>query len=259
MNVNDVANEYFSYIKENTQMNLIKDGHTEVVTPFVDSSGEGISFSITFDGSLYTISDDGFTTWELELSGIDVNKRSKRREIFLSQVEYNGFVVSKSGIISKKVAHKELGQSIHDMTQLLVNIYDLTYLAQSNVYQQFYEDVAAYFKDNSNYAVFPNFNVTGKSHFNHRFNYVFLQNGKNKFAKVFNRLDRQQVNNILTSWLDTTLVREKEYGGKEELYIILSKEGFKELNDDIILALDAYDIQPLDFSNKKDLTSNLGA
>lgn len=260
ININEISNEYFNFVKENTKMTLLSNDHTEIVTPFVDSTGEGISFSITFDGNLYTLSDDGFAAWELALNGIDVSKKSKRKTIFISQIEYNGFDLDESdNVIHKKVTKNELGQAIHDMTQLLINIYDLTYLSRSNVYQQFYEDVREYFIENESFAVFPEFNLTGKSHFNHKFNYVFLQKGTSKLTKVYNTLNRQQVDSILTSWLDTSESRRNNYNGKEELYIILSSEGFNNLSDDFILALQSYEIGLLDFSDKDNLINKLGA
>lgn len=259
-NVDEISSEYFNFIRENTKLTLLSDSRTEIVTPFVDSKGEGISFSITFDGHLYTLSDDGFAAWELALEGIDIKKNSKRKEIFSAQIKYNGFDFdSNDNIIYRTVTKRDIGQAIHDMTQLLINIYDLTYLSRNNVYQQFYEDVRNYFIENENYAVFPDFNLTGKSHFNHKFNYVFLQNGISKLTKVYKTLNRQQVDTILTSWLDTSESRKNNYNGKEELYIILSDEGFSNLSDDFILAFNSYDIGILDFSDKDRLVDKLGA
>lgn len=258
-NINEISKEYFGFIEQNSKMTMLADDYMEIVTPFVDSSGEGISFSVKFDGSVYTLSDDGFAAWELALDGIDVSKKNKRNAIFQSQIKYNGFELTEDNVIYRKTTKKGIGQAIHDMTQLLINIYDLTYLSRTNVYQQFYEDVREYFIDNEAYAVFPDFNLTGKSHLNHKFEYVFIRDGISKLSKVYNKLSKQQVDSILASWLDTSESRKRSYNGKEELYIILSDEGFSSLNDDHKLALNSYDIKLLNFSKKDTLLYELGA
>ncbi|AMB93288.1 DUF1828 domain-containing protein [Aerococcus sp. UMB8608] len=255
MNVEDIKKDYLNYIKENTNVNLHKDEVYSVDTPFIDSFGDGISFSIKFDGKLYKITDDGFASWELDLAGINLNKKSKRKELFTNSIDFHGFNLSDNKEIYRKVSQKEIGQAIHDMTQLLINIYDLTYLSRNNVASQFYQDVDAYFSHNDSYAVFPDFNITGKSQLNHRFNYVFLQKGINKLAKVHTRVDKQQVNSILTSWLDTTAVRKNN----EKLYVILSNEGYHDITDENLIALESYEISILNFDNKDSLINNLGA
>ncbi|MCW6666981.1 DUF1828 domain-containing protein [Aerococcaceae bacterium NML190938] len=258
MSINLISKEYFDFINNNTKIIEISDGKTEIITPFVDSTGEGISFSVNHDGKFYTITDDGFTLWDLETKGIDLTKKGKRKELFQSQLQYHGFSLNGNKIM-RKVSKSELGQTIHDMTQLLININDLTYLHSHNISQQFFEDVKQYFMTHKEFSVFPSFNITGKSRLNHKFNYVFKSKGLSKLTRVYNSIDKQKVDTILTSWLDTTEYRKKEFLDEEELYIILSDEGYKNLNDDYLLALESYDIKVLNFENKKDLVSELGA
>lgn len=255
MNVKEIKNNYINYIKENTKFSIHNNEIYSVHTPFVDSFGEGISFSIKKEGKLYKVSDDGFSFWELDISGIDLKRKSKRKQLFDSAIDFNGFQLSHDNSIYRMVAYKDIPQAIHDMTQLLINIYDLTYLSRSNVSYQFYQDVDNYFMNNDNYAVFSEFNLTGKSQLNHKFNYVFLQKGVNKLARVHNRIDKQQVESILTSWLDTTSARKKN----EQLYIVLSEDGFNNINDNNLIALESYEIKLLNFSDKNSLLESLGA
>lgn len=259
MNINSISKEYFDFIHKNTKIIEISNGQTEIITPFVDSTGEGISFSVHYDGKFYTITDEGFTLWDLETKGIDLIKKGKRKELFQSQLSYNGFSLNKRNEITRKVSKSELGQTIHDMTQLLININDLTYLHTHNVTQQFFEDVKQYFMTHEEFSVFPSFNITGKSRLNHKFSYVFKSKGLSKLTRVYNSIDKQKVDTILTSWLDTTEYRKKEFLDEEKLYIILSDEGYNNMNDDHLLALETYDIKVLNFENKNSLISELGA
>ncbi|XJS11176.1 DUF1828 domain-containing protein [Aerococcaceae bacterium WGS1372] len=254
-----IAKEYFDYIKKNTKFSTTHSGYHEVNTPFVDSTGENISFDIFNDGQFYTITDKGYTLWSMRENGIDLSKKNKRNELLQSQLSYNGFELNDKNEIVKKISKAELGQSIHDMTQLLVNIYDLSYLHKGNTHQQFFEDVKDYFMANSNYHVFPGFNITGKSKINHRFDYVFLNSGKSKLSRVFMSISKQQMDNILASWLDTIEYRKEIYNNDEELYIILSHDGFNNLKDNQLIAFENYDIKVVDFNDKDVLENELGA
>lgn len=50
-----------------------------------------------------------------------------------------------------------------------------------------------------------------------------------------------------------------EYGDKEQLYIIVSDEGFHNIKDDYLMALQEYGINILNFADKEQLELQLGA
>lgn len=258
MNANDIKKEYLAFIKENAVFNTITDTHTEVVTPFVDPFGEAIGFSVKANGKTLTITDNSFTIWNLAVNGIDLTKKGRRQDLFHSLLNYNGFELIDQAI-EKTTSKSSLGQSIHDMTQLLINVYDFIQLHPNNVKSQFLDDVKHYFMNNPTYTVFPAFSIAGKSRLEHRFNFVFMSKGISKIARVHNNIGKQQVDTILASWLDTSEYRKMEYGDKEQLYIIVSDEGFKNIKDDHHVALQEYGIHILNFSDKEQLTHQLGA
>ena len=111
-----------------------------------------------------------FTIWNLSVNGIDVTKKVSRQELFKSILQYNGFdLVGES--IERNVTKAHLGQAIHDMTQLLINVYNFFQLSPHNVKSQFLDDVKHYFMQNENYSVFLAFSIAGKSRLEHRFNF----------------------------------------------------------------------------------------
>ncbi|ANC74360.1 TPA: DUF1828 domain-containing protein [Streptococcus pyogenes] len=257
MKASDVKKEYLAFVKENTIFNNATETHTEVVTPFVDPFGEAIGFSIKSNGKSLTITDDSYTIWNLSINGIDVTKKGRRNDLFLSLLHYNGFdLVDKA--IERTVSKANLGQAIHDMTQLLMNVYDFIQLSPNNVKSQFLDDVKSYFMSDNHYSVFPAFSIAGRSRLEHRFNFVFMSHGISKIARVHNHVTKQQVDTILASWLDTSEFRKREYGDKEELYIIVSDDGFKNMKDDHLIALQEYNIHILNFADKQQLQMQLG-
>lgn len=203
MNATDIKNTYLNYIKENAVFNDVTDTHTEVITPFVGPLGEAIGFSIKSNGKHLTVTDDGYTIWNLSVNNVDVTKKGRRQDIFNSLLHFNGFDLH-NGAIERTTGKEQLGQVIHDMTQLLMNVYDFIQLAPSNVKSQFLDDVKYYFMKNDHYTVFPAFSIAGKSRLEHRFNFVFMSKGVSKIARVHNHITKQQVDTILASWLDTS-------------------------------------------------------
>lgn len=255
-----IKESYMKFIEKNTQIPKTKGQKTEVVTPFINSTGESISFEVRADGKKYIITDNGYTYWDMNLQDINLNKKNKRRELLDSKINYYGFSINKENEIYKITITNELGQAIHDMTQLLLSIYDLTYLSQKNVYQQFFDDVKDYFNtNNQKYIFLPEFNLAGKSHLNHKFNYAFHSNGKTKLVKVFRTINKSQVESILASWLDTVEVRKSNYNDNEELRIIISEDGFNNLSDDYKLALENYNIKVVNFNDKKTIENEFAA
>lgn len=260
--VEDISKNYFDFINKNTNISKLDNDNyeTEIITPYVDTTGEAIAFTVRNEGDFYTITDDGFAIWELEQLGVDVSRKSKRKELLESILEFNSFNLNDSNEIIKTVTKNDIGQAIHDMTQLQINVSDLSYLSKGNVAQQFLQDVNNYFFNHEDYYnFFPEFNITGRSTYNHRFNFVFMSKGKSKLTRVHRFIDKQKVDSILTSWLDTIEYRNKYYRNKEELYVILSDEGYKNLNEKHSLALKSYDIRLLNFSDENSLVKNLGA
>ena len=183
MNAIEIKNSYLNYIKESAVFNEVTDTHTEVITPFVDPLGEAIGFSVKSDGKTLTVTDEGYTIWNLSVNGIDLTKKGRRQEQFNSLLHFNGFDLV-DGEIERVTSKHHLGQTIHDMTQLLVNVYDFIQLTPNNVKSQFLDDVKHYFMQNEHYTVFPAFSIAGKSRLEHRFNFVFMSKGISKIARV---------------------------------------------------------------------------
>lgn len=213
MDIRKISKEYFSFIEKNTHFNFINNNLFEVITPFVDSFGEGISFVIEKKHRYIKVHDQGFTLWNLSNYGIDLlNKNSARHKSLLSLLNYSGFK-EENGYIFKNTSNEDLPQTIHDMTQLLINVYDFALTSKQRVANFFFDDVKNYFSDHKQYySYFPDFLIQGKSRISHKIDFVFLKKEKSNLVKVYNKLDKQNVNNILVSWLDTVDKRHIDYG-----------------------------------------------
>ena len=258
MDSKEIKDSYIEFIKENTHVNLLEGDSQEVITPFVNTYGDGISFTIKYDGNCYILTDDGFTLWDLQLNGIDLTKKNKRHHLLKSILNYNGLELIGEEII-KKTKKNNLGQAIHDMTQVLLNVYDLSLLHPQTVPSHFLDDVRSYFDGNTAYNVFPDLSIAGKSRLEHKFNFLMMSKGSYKLVQVHNKITKEKLHFILASWLDTTENRIKSYGRNESLSIIISSDGYKELKEEYEDALNEYGVNIINFQDKKKLKAQLGA
>ena len=120
-----IKSDYFNFISENTKFIESKSNSLEVVTPFIDSFDDGISFVIVQHENHFTVTDQGFTIWNLKNHGLDLNgKRSDYHQKLQSYLNDFGFSLVNENI-QKVVDEKNLPQAIHDMTQLLIHLYGL--------------------------------------------------------------------------------------------------------------------------------------
>lgn len=125
MDVKQIKLDYFNYITENTKFIESKSNSLEVVTPFIDSFGDGISFVIIQNNHHYTLTDQGFTIWNLQNDGINLmEKSSNHYQTLQSYLNYFGFSLVNENI-QKDIDENNLPQAIHDMTHLLIHLYGL--------------------------------------------------------------------------------------------------------------------------------------
>ena len=125
MDVQRIKLDYFNYVTENTKFIESKSNSLEVVTPFIDSFGDGISFVIVQHDNYFTVTDRGFTILNLKNYGLDLKgKHSDYHQKLQSYLNYFGFSLVNENI-QKDIDENNLPQAIHDMTQLLIHLYGL--------------------------------------------------------------------------------------------------------------------------------------
>lgn len=123
MDVQQIKLDYFNYITEYTKIIDSSSNSLEIVTPYINSFGDGISFVIIQNEYHFTVTDQGFTVWDLKNHGLDlIGKRSDYHIKLQSYLKYFGFSLVNENI-QKDVDENHLPQAIHDMTQLLIHLY----------------------------------------------------------------------------------------------------------------------------------------
>lgn len=265
MNAIKIKSEYLEWIKETYKFKDIvndfsPDKIIEFLSPSLDNFGDSISFLIKEQDGKLIITDDGFTLWNLKSHGIDITRKSSKRNKLLKsllryyRVNYN----DKNNSIYIETTPQKLSQSIHEMNEILIKINDLSILHSSNIKSLFQEDVLEYFNNNKDiYSFFPDFLVAGKSKILYNMDFLFNTNDGQKMVQIHNHINQQTIKSILVSWLDTIEFRQKQYQEDSKLSIITSGE--KKVSQENLEALNAYNIDVLNFDEKDRLKEKLGA
>ena len=252
--IDNLVNKYIDFIKENMSIDKIDDTSYEIETPFLDRSNDFITIYVVFDKqdkNNIVLTDNGYTLSDLELSGLEFNTKKRKQEL---QTVLNGFGVQMDkdkrlfvNATAESFAHKK-----HNLIQALLGVNDMFVLAQNKVMNLFYEDVGYYFDEND-IRYTPNVILEGKSHFNHKFEYIIP---KSKYApeRTIKLLNRPKAEN-----LKATLFAFEDTGDKRrgKGYIILNDE--ESTKTDLIEAINEYNITPILWSQKNNYKEELAA
>ena len=129
--IEEKMDEYFKWLKQNYKYKQL-DNSTEITTPFVNHLNDAIRIYLDFlPNKKIRLSDDGLTFNELELFGIDINTKT-RRKLIESILNQFALRVEDEEIIAD-INNKEFAQAKHNMIQGILKIYDLTLTAKPNV------------------------------------------------------------------------------------------------------------------------------
>lgn len=253
--IDRLIDSYVAFVKESINTQQIDDSTYEIETPFLDRRNDFIMLYVIFDKenkNSLTLTDSGFTLADLEQSGLEFNSPKRKEEL---RTILNGFGVQLDGkdkSLFVKATPETFAHKKHGLIQALLSINDMFVLAQNKVMNLFYEDVGLFLDENDiRYA--SNIILEGKSHFNHKFEYLITKSKKapERTIKLLNRPKMENLKATLFAFEDT---REKRDGVG---YIILNDEtGVK---PELVQGVHEYGIHPILWSQKENHLQELAA
>lgn len=102
------------------EFKAINNNEVQVLTPFTDAFSDGILFNVRQDGDNYTLTDNGYLLWNLEINGIDVGKLQALIDKILKQF---GFIRTNNGeILRKNVKMGKLPQAMMEFVELILKL-----------------------------------------------------------------------------------------------------------------------------------------
>ena len=178
----------------------------------------------------------------------------KRQALFRTTL--NGFGVQTDGkTLEVRVSQDNFALRKHNLMQAMLAVNDLFSLASSTVSSLFHEDVVAWF-DLSDIRYTPNVKFTGKSGYDHRFDFVIPKSRlqPERVLRTINRPNRNTAQAMVFSWIDTREVRSSE----TRAYAVLN-DSERAVSGNVLDAMKSYDVRPIPWSAREEVLKELAA
>ncbi|MDZ4780391.1 MAG: DUF1829 domain-containing protein [Planctomycetia bacterium] len=243
---------YSDWLKEHTSVQNL-DGICEITTPFLDRHNDHLQLYVQRSRNGFLLSDDGYTIRDLRMSGCELV--SAKRKESLHQI-LNGFGVRLvDDELQTEAQFASFPQKKHNLLQAMMAVGDLFVLANPTVKSLFYEDVEQFLRAND-VRYTPSVKFTGKSQFDHRFDFVIPASRKSpeRIIRALNHPDKDHVSSLIFSWEDIRAVR-----APDARAIALLNDVDYSVNPEVTGALNQYEIRPVLWSQREQHVGELAA
>lgn len=253
IDINSLINKYIQYIHANFEIEEIDKKTYEITTPFLDSSNDYIVIYALINGDKIKLSDDSDTLNSLALKGMQFNTEKRQQEL---EIILNGFGIQReNNELFVEASVSNFASKQHNILQALISVNDMFVLANNKISSFFFDDVAR-FLDSIDARYISSVSLEGKSHLNHKFDFIISKSKKSKerLIKLLNNPKKDNLKSSLFSFLDLQDDRVKN----SESIIILNDSNIT-VPDDITQATNQYGIKPILWSQKEAYKNLLSA
>lgn len=250
--IQKLVERYSVWLKHRTNLREVGDC-VEITTPYLDRHNDYLQIYAKRANGGFVLTDDGYVVDDLELSGCKIDS-PKRQAMFNATL--NGFgVEAKGNALQVKASSNNFSLRKHNLVQAMLAVNDLFYLASPTVASLFQEDVTAWL-DLSAIRYTPSVKFTGKSGYDHRFDFVIPKSEAQpeRVIRAINRPGRDTAQAMAFSWIDTREVRSP--GARA--YAILN-DSEKVISENILDAMRSYEVNPVPWSTREETQYELAA
>lgn len=252
--IHELLNQYQVWLRDKTALRQINDW-VEITTPYVDRHNDALQVYAQRTAGGYILTDDSYIIQDLEMSGCDL--RTKKRKELLTMT-LNGFGVQLNGdALVVQTSPDSFPLKKHNLLQAMLAVNDLFYLASPNVASLFLEDVALWL-NNSNIRYTPSVKFTGKSGYDHMFDFVIpkspAKQAPERIVKAVNSPTRDIAQAVMFSWLDTREIRPAD----SRMYAILNDLECPPAPT-VVAAFQSYGVRPVLWSKRDSIAEELAA
>jgi len=230
-----LINDYYSFLRQKTILREdIQSGWVEISTPFLGQFNDAIDLYAKKHRDRILLSDDGETLRNLELSGVQISRSPKRREL-LEQILLNYGIELKENELTTEAKEQNFPQKKLNLLSAISEVNDLYYLAKHTVYSVFREDVQ-HFLDEQNLIYTPHFISKGNTGLEFTFDFQIAYRKTEVVLKSFNAINTMNLPHFLFTWEDIKNVRERQTG-KSLIGLAVINDNNYEVKDEFITAL----------------------
>jgi hypothetical protein len=252
LNCSELVTAYAAWLKARIVVQDV-DGACEITTPFLDRHNDHLQIYVQKTEQGLLLSDDGYTIRDLRANGCELS--SEKRKQTLKEI-LNGFDVQLVGDELQVAAQiQNFPFKKHNLLQAMLAVGDLFVLASPTVASLFHEDVEHFLLSNE-VRYTPSIKFTGKSGFDHRFDFVIPASRQRpeRILRALNRPDKDHVSALIFSWEDIREVR-----STDALAFAVLNDSDYSVGPEIVGALTQYEIVPVLWSRRQDHISELAA
>jgi hypothetical protein len=251
--IQGLTDEYIDWLKSKSILRQVDRDWVEITTPYLDRHNDYLQIYVRkLDDGGYLLTDDSYILDDLELSGCILGSPKR---VGLLRMTLNGFGVKLNrNALEVRASRSTFALRKHNLIQAMLAVNDLFYLATSTVASIFKEDVIAWLDENS-IRYTPNVKFTGKSGYDHRFDFVIprSQFEPERILQTMNRPNRNTASALNYAWLDTKEVRAPD----SKVYAIINDVG--SVPSAVDEALGNYGVRTIPWSMRQNALEELKA
>lgn len=242
--IQKLIDNYLNWLKDRTSLKEINDV-VEITTPFLDRHNDYIQIYVKKYQDGFLLTDDGYTIEDLYQSGCDL---TSQKRLSILNTTLNGYGVKKEEVnLTIHARSNDFSLKKHNLIQAILAVNDLFFMASPVVSSLFIEDVAEWL-DASDIRYTPKVKFTGKSGYDHLFDFVIPKSRKSpeRILKAINKPNRDAAESFAFSWIDTKDVRTPE----TMAYVVLN-DSESSPSSEVFGAFQSYSINPILWSERK--------
>ncbi len=248
-----VVNQYLHWLKDNVSVRNVQ-GACEITTPFLDRHNDYIQIFVEKNGPDYILTDDGYTLGDLKSSGLTITPEKRKKTL---QTIVNGFGVQidDGDRLIVKTTAETIAQKKHNLIQTILSVNDMFVMAEERALPLFKEDVAA-FLDAKEIRYTPSFRLSGKSGFDHTFDFSIPKTRKRpeRILRAINQLTKDATTSCIFSFRDVLEVRDDQF----EPFVFANDQQSNVSNENIG-ALKNYGIRCVPWGERDNIIDDLAA
>jgi len=251
--VQELLDQYWAWLKDKTKLREVDGNWVEITTPHIDRHNDYLQIYARRQNGTLVLTDDGYTISDLTRSGCRLD--SPKRQALLNMT-LAGFGVQLVGDrLEVHASPENFALRKHNLIQAMLAVNDLFFLAVPMVASLFYEDVVSWL-DTCEIRYTPNVKFTGKSGYDHLFDFVIPKSRKQpeRILHTITRPSKDTAETAAFKWIDTRDVRAPD----SRAYALLNDQE-QRVPQGVLDALTNYDIRPVVWSAREQVREELAA
>lgn len=253
--INDIetrVDQYLLWLKDRTKLRQIAD-IIEITTPYLDRHNDYLQIYAQRHNGGYILTDDGYILNDLILSGC--NLESPKRQDLL-HITLNGFGIQlNKEALEVRANNENFALKKHNLIQAMLAVNDLFYLSVPMITSLFMEDVTNWL-DAFNIRYLPRVKLTGKSGYDHVFDFAIPKSNKSpeRIVQAINAPKKDSVSAFAWAWIDT-----RDERSQDACAYALLNDSEHDISSAVLDALRNYDVKPILWSDRDSVKDELVA